>query len=170
MDAALWGFIGVVVGSIITGVVTIGGELLRGRNDYLLDSKKRQSDRRIESDRIQRETLLELQDRLTDWMESRPGWAGTSWKGTGEPTREMEEFVERSMVARRPLTRLTERLLDDELRETLHGLQDLSTEVVFAASASELQEAQRKALFAEMRAQGHVGRVLRAYLQPRDVG
>jgi hypothetical protein len=165
MDAAAWGFIGVVVGSLITAVVTIGGELLRGRNDYLLDSKKRQSDLRIESDRIQRETLLELQDRLTEWIEGRPAWPGAKLSDE-----EMEDFAARSMVARRPLARLTQRVLDDELRETLRSLEDHLAREVYATDADELRQARRNLLFAELRAQADLGRVLRTFLQPRDVG
>ena len=167
MDAGFWGFVGVVVGSVITAIVTMGGEVLRGRNDFMLDSKKRQDDRRIESDRLQRETLLELQDRLADWMQDRPRWLDARW--TGEIDKEMDEFAQRSLLAGRSLSRLTQRLLDDELHESLTTLQDLSGQAVLATTEAELEETWRKTVFGELRAQAHLGRVLRTYLQPREL-
>ncbi len=41
MEPAVWGFVGVVVGGIITAVVTIGGELLRGWQESRLDFGRR---------------------------------------------------------------------------------------------------------------------------------
>jgi hypothetical protein len=67
MDA-WWGFVGVVIGSVITGIVAIGGQLLRGRQDADLDGQKRTNDRQIERDRTQRDTLLELQQALGAWL------------------------------------------------------------------------------------------------------
>jgi hypothetical protein len=173
MDTAIWGFVGVVVGSLITAIVTIGGELLRGRHESLLDTKKRQDDRHIESDRIQRETLLELQDRLTDWMQDRPVWnpdesSYRKRRGTSGIDKEMEQFAERSVLAGRSLARLTQRVLDDDLREALLELQTLSGEAVFAKDREELKDIWFKTTFAELRVQVKLGHVLRTYLQPSD--
>ena len=57
-------FKGVILGALIAGTVGIGGELLRGERDSRLDSVKRSNDRKIESDRFQRENMLQLQDDL----------------------------------------------------------------------------------------------------------
>ena len=56
------GFRGVILGAVIAGVVSIGGEWLRSQHEARLDAQKRTDDRRIESDRLQRENLLKLQD------------------------------------------------------------------------------------------------------------
>ena len=64
MDAAIWGFIGVLAGALITGIVTIRAEQIRADKDAALDSAKRQDDRRLGRDNFQRETLLRLQDAI----------------------------------------------------------------------------------------------------------
>ncbi len=62
MDAGTAAFLGVLIGGLITGVVTIGAELIRGRREAGLDSAKRSDDRRLGRDAFQRAQLLELQE------------------------------------------------------------------------------------------------------------
>ena len=57
-------FKGVILGALIAGTVGIGGELLRGERDSRQDSVKRSNDRKIDSDRFQRENMLQLQNDL----------------------------------------------------------------------------------------------------------
>ena len=66
MDAAVWGFIGVVLGGIITGVVTLRSEAIRADKEASLDGAKRTDDRRLALDQFQRATLLDLQDAVND--------------------------------------------------------------------------------------------------------
>lgn len=66
MDPAVWGFVGVIVGGLITGLVTIWAEKIRADKVAALDSAKRQDDRRLSRDNFQRETLLALQDAIGD--------------------------------------------------------------------------------------------------------
>ncbi len=68
MDGAIWGFVGVIVGGIITGLVTLGVELIRSGKETSLDSAKRQDDRQLGRDQFQRETLLELQRSIDEFM------------------------------------------------------------------------------------------------------
>ena len=68
MDAAAWGFVGVVIGGVITGGVAIAAEWLRGRHESILDSSKRGDDRRLAREAFQRENLLDLQRLLAVWM------------------------------------------------------------------------------------------------------
>jgi hypothetical protein len=68
MDGAVWGFIGVIVGGIITGLVTLGVELISANKASALDSAKRQDDRRLGRDNFQRETLLDLQGAIHELM------------------------------------------------------------------------------------------------------
>ena len=62
MDGAIWGFVGVVDG----GLITVGAEIVRARNDASLDSAKRRDDRAIERDRLQRTKLAKLQSALSE--------------------------------------------------------------------------------------------------------
>ena len=62
MEAAVWGFVGVVIGGIITGFVSIRLETIRADREASLDSAKRADDRRLGRDAFQREGLLALQD------------------------------------------------------------------------------------------------------------
>ena len=66
MDPAVWGFVGVIVGGLITGLVTVWAEKIRAEKVAALDSAKRQDDRRLSRDNFQRETLLALQDAVGD--------------------------------------------------------------------------------------------------------
>jgi hypothetical protein len=68
MDAAAWGFVGVVVGGLLTGIVSIAAEWLRGKHESNLDSAKRTDDRRLAREAFQRENLLAIQERLAEWM------------------------------------------------------------------------------------------------------
>ena len=62
MDAAIWGFIGVVVGGLITGLVSIRLETIRADKEAAFDSAKRSDDRQLGRDAFTRDTLLNLQD------------------------------------------------------------------------------------------------------------
>lgn len=69
MDGAIWGFVGVIVGGIITGLVTLGVELIRSGKETSLDSAKRRDDRQLGRDAFQREWLVALQDAIQAlWM------------------------------------------------------------------------------------------------------
>lgn len=68
-DAATWGFAGVIVGGLTTGLVTLGVELIRAYKTASLDSAKRQDDRQLGRHAFQREWLVALQDAIhTLWM------------------------------------------------------------------------------------------------------
>jgi len=125
MDSAVWGALGVIIGAIIAGAVSIGGELLRGRQEADLDSRKRQDDRRIGSDDLQRATLLELQERLAEWVRAEILlYSGdiASVKEAGKLTRLPEDLSNTEFEAARSLMYLTERVLDDGLRNQIVGL------------------------------------------------
>jgi len=66
-DAATWGFVGVIVGGLITGLLTLGVELIRANRAAALDGAKRRDDRQLGRDQFQRETLLELQGAVTNF-------------------------------------------------------------------------------------------------------
>jgi hypothetical protein len=66
MDGAIWGFVGVVVGGLITGLVSIRLETIRSDKASALDGARRHDDRRLALDQFQRETLLALQEAVGD--------------------------------------------------------------------------------------------------------
>jgi hypothetical protein len=66
-DAATWGFVGVIVGGLVTGLLTLGVELIRANRAAALDGAKRRDDRQLGRDQFQRETLLELQGAVTNF-------------------------------------------------------------------------------------------------------
>jgi hypothetical protein len=70
MEPAVWGLIGAIVGGLITGFVTLGVELIRANKAAALDSATRRDDRQLGRDQFQRETLLELQRVVTEYMTS----------------------------------------------------------------------------------------------------
>jgi hypothetical protein len=68
MEPAVWGFAGVIVGGLTTGLVTLGVELIRAYKAASLDSAKRRDDRQLGRDQFQRETLLDLQGAIHELM------------------------------------------------------------------------------------------------------
>jgi hypothetical protein len=100
-------FRGVILGAVIAGVVGIGGEWLRSEREAQLDSTKRRNDRRIESDRIQRDNLLSLQADLNEWIGA------------------MNDPEPRDKAIRRALSG-TELVLAADLRERLRALLGLA--------------------------------------------
>ena len=67
-DAATWGFAGVIIGGLTTGLVTLGVEIIRANKASSLDSAKRRDDRQLGRDQSQRQTLLELQAAINELM------------------------------------------------------------------------------------------------------
>jgi hypothetical protein len=135
-----WAFVGVIVGGLITATVSIGGELLRGWQGSRLDKDKRADDRWIERMRIQRDTLLELQERLTDWFETvrqRSYAEIESMHRTGEigHTVYTEGTTFRESEGR--LLYLVERVRDDGLRTALRHLREVVPAVEADHAAAE---------------------------------
>lgn len=66
MEPAIWGFVGVIIGGLITGLVSIRLETIRADKAAALDSAKRRDDRELALDQFQREALLAMQDAVGD--------------------------------------------------------------------------------------------------------
>ena len=102
MEPAVWGFIGVIVGGLITGMVTLGVELIRANKAASLDSAKRQDDRQFGRDQFQRETLLELQGAIEDLMlalgQIVKGGPGSEFARTGLPVGRLGSRVDDDLV------------------------------------------------------------------------
>lgn len=167
-----WAFVGVIVGGLITATVSIGGELIRGWQGSSLDKDKRANDRWIERMRIQRDTLLEIQVRLTDWFEAirQKGYTailsmqlhGEVGHGKAKVSATFDESTAR-------LRYLVDRVRDDTLRASLKSLRDhvaafeadyLADDPTFEAITSEMGEIEN----AYDEARDDLGEVLREYL------
>ena len=167
MDAAVWGFVGVVIGAVITGLVTIVAERMRTDREASLDSAKREHDRLVARDAFQRETLLKLQVKLADWLAAMSELYladRDAVRSTGQVDVMPDELSSRESVAGRELAYLAERVLDDELRGRLVALRDLSGEATRARTADDVEAAHAAITMAGTEAVAHTGRVLRSYL------
>ena len=60
--AAVFGFIGVIIGGVVTGWFTIRAERVRADKAEAVDSARRRDERLLDRDNFQRATLLGLQD------------------------------------------------------------------------------------------------------------
>lgn len=115
MDAAVWGFLGVVVGGALTGAITIWVQYLRGRQEADLDTAKRQAERRLDRDSFQQANLVELQVALDEWVGIEIGRLEDVLSGEEVA----DEGVRRADAPTRRLAYLTERVTDAELRDRL---------------------------------------------------
>jgi hypothetical protein len=174
VDPAVWGVIGVIVGGLITSSVTLGAEIVRGRNAASLDRKKRDDDRQLARDAFQRETLLALQEALNRWMRAvaqMSMWDTRSLREQGRLVLLPEDLNTEVFEAGIRMMFLTERVTDDDLREVLSELR--STEATMQARRAVLHgratEATVESEFQDLMSQGAVvqralGAVLRRYL------
>jgi hypothetical protein len=170
-DPAWFGFIGVLVGGLITGVVTVAGAILAGWSASWLDQAKRRDDRRLAREAFQRENLIALQQAILDWLGpvtqygSRNGVALRA--GMTAKVALTDEFVEETWDQSARLAVLIQRVLDESLRKELEDLWGLGTDVIAAKDAKEAVEAVDKMDGKANAALGHVGAVLRTYLVER---
>jgi hypothetical protein len=140
MDSAVWGFIGVVVGTLIT----LGAEIVRARNETGPDS--RSSRQRAERDRFQRSTLVELQGALHSYArtalavgEARHAEAAAAgaWKPFGDATL-TPELTESNREANMAVTSLSALVLDDEVRRLCREVLASAAQIWLAESPDEV--------------------------------
>ena len=139
VDAAAWGFFGVIVGSLIT----LGAELIRARYAALPDS--RSSRRQAERDRFQRSTLVELQGALESFArtvlaigEARDAEASAAggWKPFSDATL-TPELTEANRQANMAITSLSALVLDDEVRRLCQEVLASAAQIWLAQSPEE---------------------------------
>ncbi|MFF4197861.1 hypothetical protein [Nonomuraea sp. NPDC001831] len=70
MSEALFGLIGVLVGSSITAIVTIYAERLKGKREAAQSDRQYERERRNARDSFQRESILTLQTATTELIQS----------------------------------------------------------------------------------------------------
>jgi hypothetical protein len=115
----------VLLGGAIATLAPIVVEMLRADRESKLDQAKRADDRRIERDRIQRETLLELQPALNEFVRGVvliQNQDRMTLKEKGKLFQLPGGLSDAEFEAGRRLIYLTERVLDDELRDRLTDL------------------------------------------------
>ncbi|MEV4838646.1 hypothetical protein AB0K05_29375 [Nonomuraea sp. NPDC049486] len=70
MSEALFGLIGVLVGSVITAIVTIYAEVQKGKRETDQSDRQYERERRTARDTFQRDSILTLQSAITDLVQS----------------------------------------------------------------------------------------------------
>lgn len=150
MDAATWGFVGALTGTVVGASASIFTTIIGGWTANRLqkdaDALKRSECARA----FQRSNLLELQDSIQDAMRllGRAHHEDViAARESGEWGKAMlsEEVNEGSGLANRKLAILTERVADDELRSDLRELRQRMTNCLFAHSELEMRESMQRA-------------------------
>jgi hypothetical protein len=140
MDAAIWGFIGTIIGAL----TSIGTTWLSNLTTYKLQSSKENADRVERAHAFQRETLLTLQEAIHEWMrlitqvyfEDLKAFAnGNEWG----KSKLSEDVNENTMLAQRKVVILLERLTDDRLRESIKSLVRSFSVIIFAKSREDAE-------------------------------
>jgi len=157
MDSAAWGFLGVVIGGVVTGAITLWAQYLRGRQEADLDSAKRDSQQRIGREGFQQANLLELQVALDEWVGIELGRLEDTIAGERVP----DAGARAADAPTRRVAYLTERVTDDALRARLTRIRTTA----WSAGVEDDLIAARSRLPDEARAaQERVGTLLRSYL------
>jgi hypothetical protein len=174
MDSAVWGFVGVVIGGLITGGVTLWAQKLRGDQEAALDGAKRQDDRTIARDQFQRANLLELQERFHEWWRVVTQLDETDvriLREHGRLTQVPEGISEREFDVGRRLIYLTERVTDDGLRGALRDVRARATAREVdklrrrdTITPEEIEEASQEFKVAMAELHERLGQTLRRYL------
>ena len=144
-DPATWGFIGVVIGGVITAIVTLGAEWIRGGHESTLDKERRADDRRLGRDAFQRQNLLELQECLAVWARAEGAamaFDQLTFRKTGTLSLLPDAMDAEILETGRQLGYRIQRATDDELRRTLDELTRL-------AAALQVERAMNRAAVTE---------------------
>ncbi len=166
VDAAVWGFVGVVIGGLITGLVSIRLEGIRADKAAALDSAKRQDDRRLGRDNFQRETLLDLQDAanalqralfLIHMHDVRTSKATGTWGGTPVG----EEIAEAENQAHLKIATMRSRIADDEIRALCETLIKAAGTIISTTDEAEADHALHASMQTTTRIQELTGERIR---------
>jgi len=146
MDAAAWGFIGAVVGTVVGASTSILTTLLSGRNSARLQEKADTLERLERAREFQRNNLLELQDSIFQSMRLivRVHLEDIDHYRKGEDSKRSnllsEELSQELMISNRKMAILTERIADSPLRNNLRELRQEMTGVLIAKSKTDSKE------------------------------
>jgi len=142
MDAAIWGLIGSLAGTVVGASASIFTTFISGKNTAFLQKAANSLERTERARSFQRENLIALQDALLDAMRlmNRAHHADMlAAREGGEWGKSMlgDELNQEIMLANRKLAILTERVADDVLRADLKKLRQTITKCLFASSENE---------------------------------
>lgn len=163
MEAAVWGFIGTLVGAL----ASLGGTWLTNHNARTLHAEALKLERDEKSRTFQRDTLIALQDAMHDLLrliarghhEDALAFRET---GTWGRTFLSSEVSDGQMLARRHMLILLERVSDDMLRSQVKDLNASLTEIGFAASENVAHRQWDSASMRGLEVLEHIGKALRA--------
>lgn len=163
MEAAVWGFIGTVVGAL----ASLGGTWLTNRNASSLHAEALKIERDDKFRIFQRDTLIALQDAVHDLMRliAKGHHEDTlAFRKSGEWGKNYlsSEVSDGQMLARRHMLILLERVSDDELRSEVKQLNAKLTEVSFANSQDLANQIWDAASMQGLATLEQIGKALRA--------
>ncbi len=149
MTAAIFGFAGVLLGSLTTSILTIYREHLVTRREHAVREQQHERDRKAARDTFQRDSILALQSAVTDLIEAayaeldrllaesrRTGeWSARQWE---TPTAAGWSTALLSLESSRA------RVFDDEIRSLADELRTTAGESVWAVDLDTAREASQK--------------------------
>lgn len=142
MDSAIWGFIGTIVGAIVGASASILTTIINGRKSTQLQKERDNFERLERSREFQRNTLLELQDSLSQSLRlivraHLEDLASFRQNDGVRSTLLSSELNQDIMLSNLKNAILTERISDDELRNNLKKLRQDMNDVLLAKSENE---------------------------------
>lgn len=142
MDSAFWGFIGTIVGAIVGATASILTTIINGWKSTQLQKERDNFERLERSREFQRNTLLELQDSLSQNLRliGRAHLEDLALYRQNDGVRSnllSAELNQDIMLSNRKNAILTERISDDEIRNNLKILRQHMNDVLFAKSENE---------------------------------
>lgn len=163
MEAAVWGFIGTVVGAL----ASLGGTWLTNHNARKLHAEALKLERDEKSRAFQRDTLIGLQDALHDLLRliARGHHEDTlALRESGKWGRKFlsNEVSNGQMLARRHMLILLERVSDDGLRSLVKVLNARLTETSLATSEDEANRLWDSTSMQGLETLEQIGKALRA--------
>lgn len=166
MDAAIWGFIGALSGTIVGASASIFTTIFNVRNTNRLQNDAHNLERIERSREFQRNNLLELQDtlqnaaRLTGRLHHENLLAAKE-SGIWGKSLINEQLDQTVLSNNQKLTILIERIASDELRSNIKALRKTMTEIMFSKSELESENALRQVTDEFLATMEKLGTVLR---------
>ncbi|MGH1451353.1 MAG: hypothetical protein ACRBBM_18265 [Pseudomonadaceae bacterium] len=163
MEAAVWGFIGTLVGAL----ASLGGTWLTNHNARTLHAEALKLERDEKARAFQRDTLIALQDAVHDLLRliARGHHEDIlAFRETGKwgKTLLTNEVSDGQMLARRHMLILLERVLNDALRTQVKDLNAKLTEISFAVNETDAHRLWDSASIHGLEVLEHIGKALRA--------
>ena len=162
MDAAIWGLVGTIVGAL----ASIGTTWISSKNASNLHKHTSEQERKERERSFQRNTLLDLQDALSDVfrMMSRghmEDFKDFKLNDTWGVNKRSEEVNEGELLANRKASILIERVSNDNLRVELKNIIFLTTKVSLSNNDNEANKRYIEANIAAQKVMENLGVILR---------